>query len=523
VSFLEGMGDALDVAARAPVDRPLPPPREVRTAWSAPWRFTKAAVAEGLGSLADIIKAYGATSAMTMEADPMVRAAVGATAAKEGADEGRRLIDSGEALNSDVGRSFRNVANDQYPDWTTATTAEQVLFGFGRPVVKLGIGALAGPVGVFGAAVQEGMTAADTLPLNVDQATRLKVGAISAVGMGLALLPVAGQSLRSTVPLYLAGGPGGFMAQQAATSAILGRAGYAEIAKQYDPLDPLGLAVSTLVPLPFAVAGARGAARAKAGTPPKAPEPPSSPEHVDAAMTHNLTLLRDVQETQAVPRAADEPLPVTERDPVLDVVPKAEAETLPPTIAPRAAEPDIPTLIAATAREQIAAVRAAGQTLDEFVVRTNPDAPVRNLMIGLAEAGGDTVRAARMLGDFERTARAHPTTAPENIAADVVLASRDGKEVTPEAAAEAPAAPSKGAPGESQAGDTMQRDISRDVAAVAPDLVVAKTEDGRAITSKELLDQARKDAASGVDDADLGTLDANLVEVAAKCFLINGA
>ena len=40
----------------------------------------------------------------------------------------------------------------------------------------------------------------------------------------------------------------GFIAQQAASKAILANAGYDQIAEQYNPFDPGGLAVSTLVP-----------------------------------------------------------------------------------------------------------------------------------------------------------------------------------------------------------------------------------------------------------------------------------
>jgi hypothetical protein len=94
------------------------------------------------------------------------------------------------------------------------------------------------------------------------------------------------------------------MAQQAATSAILERAGYAKIAEQFDPLDPMGLAMSALIPLPFAGYGAmrniRAAKALKAGeVPPVAPVAPEAPtvprEAVDAAMVHNLTLQRQAQ------------------------------------------------------------------------------------------------------------------------------------------------------------------------------------------------------------------------------------
>ena len=78
-------------------------------------------------------------------------------------------------------------------------------------------------------------------------------------GLALAALPAAGQTLAGTAGLYLAGGPGGYVAQQALTRQILDGAGYDKLADRYDPLDPVGLALSGLVPLPFAAVGYRNA------------------------------------------------------------------------------------------------------------------------------------------------------------------------------------------------------------------------------------------------------------------------
>jgi hypothetical protein len=113
---------------------------------------------------------------------------------------------------------------------------------------------------------------------------------------------LAGNTLAKTGAYYLAGGPGGYVAQQVATSEILKRAGYAKIAEQFDPLDPVGLAMSALIPLPFAAYGARRIMKAGKGAEPVKPavEPKPvetvPPEAVDAAMVHNLTLQRQAQE-----------------------------------------------------------------------------------------------------------------------------------------------------------------------------------------------------------------------------------
>jgi hypothetical protein len=294
----------------------LKPPESDRSAWGAPWRAVKAAAGEVGGSMADVLKAYGAASAIGLESDPFARAAVGEKAAREGAAEGRRLIDSGEALTSEgFGRSFRNVARDQRPDPATASKAEQIIFGVVRPVSKLIAGGLlAGPFGIVGASLEEGFTQSEELrEQGVDVGTRSKVGALTAgMNAASAYLPMAGPTLKATAGLYLAGGPGAFMAQQALSRSILQHAGYDKIAEQFDPFDPTGLMLSALIPLPFAAVGAArniraGRAAEAAGAPVNEPVPhePAVPhEVVDAAMVQNLTARQDVHDA-VPPQAVD--------------------------------------------------------------------------------------------------------------------------------------------------------------------------------------------------------------------------
>jgi len=304
--YQQDVDRSLSTMAAIPPD---PPKRDERTAWGAPWRAIKAAAADVLGSTADVLKGYGAASAMTLEADPVARAVLGDKAVQQGAAEGRRQIATGEALVSDVGQSFRQVSKDQRPDPVTASKAEQIVFGVVRPVSKLVAGGvMAGPFGIVGAAGEEGFTQSEDLrEQGVDFATRTKIGTLTAgVNAAGAFLPMAGPTLKATAGLYLLGGPGAFMAQQQATRKILEHADYAELAKQYDPLDPTGLALSALIPLPFAAHGAvrnvRAARGSNATARPEAAPPAVAPEVVDAAMTHNLTVQQDVHE--AVPPAA---------------------------------------------------------------------------------------------------------------------------------------------------------------------------------------------------------------------------
>jgi hypothetical protein len=187
-------------------------------------------------------------------------------------EEGRKRIQkqAQETLEtgfrSDVGRSLRNVAKDYMPDPLTAHAAELVVGDFTRVATKAVLASVAlGPVaGAVVAGAEEGFTASDKLAdQGVDVATRSKVGAITgAVTAAGFALPVAGKSVASTVGLAVAGGPVSFVAQQAATREILQNADYDALADQYDPFDPVGLTLSTLIPLGFGAAARRSAGRA---------------------------------------------------------------------------------------------------------------------------------------------------------------------------------------------------------------------------------------------------------------------
>lgn len=241
---------------------------------------------------------------------------------------------------NEVSRTLRNVAADLRPDPATASAAEQVLFGGVRGVGKaVGYVGTLGPAGAVAFAVDEGLVTMDDLQRQgVDDTTAAKAGAVvgAAQGVGV-LLPMGGPTAAKTAGLIIAGGPGAFVAQQAATSAILERAGYDKIAEQFDPLDPVGLAVSTLIPAAFGGAHAaklRQGARAvdAAAAPP--------PEVVDAAMVQNLSLAAD--------RRAGDPVP-----PPLIEPPRAPEE--PPPKQP-AAKPEEEQ---AAARERLAPIEAA--------------------------------------------------------------------------------------------------------------------------------------------------------------------
>jgi hypothetical protein len=449
-----GLGDLhqndIDAGLGAMALRPLDVQKDERSAWGAPWRALKAAGAEVMGSTADVLKGYGQVMA--------------GTDAPLGSPEHQKL-QQGVDLSSQTGDSLRGYARSQRPDPMTASTAEQVVFGVTRPLAKLlAGGALLGPFGLAGAAAEEGFTQADDLKQQgVDVGTRTAVGALTAAAtFGSAALPLAGSTLGRTVALYLAGGPGGFMAQQAGTRAILEHADYAGIAQQFDPLDPMGLALSALIPLPFAAHGALRVMRGRAAEAPPArieptmdapphdaalAEPPAfsdtqpavhvPQEVVDAAMVHNLTRLADAHEAVA----ADMPAIRAEIDAAIRATEPAEPPAAP---APQTAdaEPGAPR-----------AVEGEGNPLDAATLtRTEPDAVK------------------------DRT--------PEHVAS-----------VTERAA---------------------------QIEAERPDTVVRHDEAGKPVTAAEEMARIRQEIAEGTD-LDLGTLDADLVRVAAACALSTGA
>lgn len=267
--FQEGTDKVLDDRVARPLQAPT-----VRPSFGASLWNTSTALPKGIGSgandlagfAADIFGAFGQVQAgYGLQADPTLLFGDAEKRQQEG-QAARDQVQSGEAFSSDIGSGFRATSRSFSPDPATANTAEQILFGLGRFGVKaIGYTAAAGPAA--GAALlgaDEGTAEADRLKAQgVDFSTRTKAGAVVGAASGAAVaLPVAGNTLMKTAALVAVGGPGSFVAQQAASRAILQHAGYDQIASQYDPFDPVGLAVSTLVPAAFGGLALRGAGRA---------------------------------------------------------------------------------------------------------------------------------------------------------------------------------------------------------------------------------------------------------------------
>lgn len=292
MSLLDAHSQELITAAeQAPAPLPTKAPAPRFSAWSmfaAAPKGTAAGAAEATGSTADILGAFGQALASTGGSGKGMFSTQTAEEQKQTGDATNKLLAEGLDFNSDAGRSFRNVAKDYTPDPLTAHVAESAVYNLFRVGSKaLTAAATMGNVpGAVVAGLEEGFTTSDQLAQQgVDLATRTKVGAVTAATNAVSFaLPAAGKNWLQTGALAVAGGPASFVAQNAATREILQAADYSTLADQYDPLDPVGLALSTVLPLGFGALAMRGAkVKAKGPAPDTAPTPVPPPEVVDAA------------------------------------------------------------------------------------------------------------------------------------------------------------------------------------------------------------------------------------------------
>lgn len=278
--MIDGMlQDSIDQTLNDRVQRPVLPPTPVSgfSVWrtiKAPVTGAAAGAVEAGGFGADVIGAFGTVqAAYGAQADPSLLLSPDEMKQRRDAgEEARQHVASGEAFSTEAGSGLRVTARGLMPDPATSNAVENTLFSVSRGLTKaLGYGIAATPVvgaTLFGA--DEALTEADKLKAEgVDIGTRTKVGAVTGAFAGAGLvLPVAGRTVAQTAALVVAGGPASFVAQQAASRAILQNADYTKIADRYDPFDPVGLAVSTLIPAGFgawATRGARNAPKPAAG------------------------------------------------------------------------------------------------------------------------------------------------------------------------------------------------------------------------------------------------------------------
>lgn len=302
----------LDMAQRPQAPKPRVPSFSIWGTVAAAPKGLAAGANEGAGSTADMLGAFGDVAGQLGDAGGAgMFGGISEKERKEANVARDKLLSSGPDYNSEGGRSFRNAAKDYMPDPVTVHAAEQGvanLFRLGGKAVAAGVTMGAVP-GAVVAGLEEGFTTADALgQQGVDLATRTKVGGVTAAFTAASFaIPVAGPGVKSTVGLALAGGPLSFMGQNAATREILNNANYGAIANQYDPFDPVGLALSTLLPLGFGAIALRAGKGAKAGA--KVDEAPPAVTHSDAEAVDaaRVNLLRENVDNSRPTPAGDLP------------------------------------------------------------------------------------------------------------------------------------------------------------------------------------------------------------------------
>lgn len=369
----------VDALAKLPPVPASAAPGSKWNGWSAPLRGLTAGVAEMAAFGADALKGYGQVEAASgARAGGMFSLQTDAER-REQEVQSQRMLTEGVDTDSEVGRSLRNVSRDYRPDPATAGLAEQLTFDLFRFMGKaVAYTAGAGPAGPIMLGMDEGMqTSADLQAQGVDRVTAGQAGLIAggAAAAGVVLPVAAPGSILKTAGLWAVGGPGAFVAQQLATRELLAQADYGKLAEQYDPLDPVGLAVSSLVPGIFAAYALRGA-RAR---------PALTPEQVDAAMTHNLTLQRDVREATP-PEQAMREMPLVDED--MARMQPAETVTSEPA----------PEVRATAGQAEEDAVLRSVQTRAQEIEATAPD------MVVQRTEDGQEVTAAQALERIRREA-----------------------------------------------------------------------------------------------------------------------
>ncbi len=242
--------DGIEAGIQRQLRAPTAPPEQsfsIGSFLGAGFKSPAAGALETIGSTADLLSGF---------ATPL--------AASSGDDEARRKMLAGESFDVAAGNVLRRKADTFMPNPETSHRADQVLAGLGRGVSKaVGYIGTMGPAGALPFALDEGNTTTQNLrSQGIDTATAAKVGAVWGVASGIgAVVPLGGQTIAQTAALVVGSGPVTFMAQEALSRDILAKASYADEAAKHDPLDPLGLAISTVLPGVFGGFHMRGVAK----------------------------------------------------------------------------------------------------------------------------------------------------------------------------------------------------------------------------------------------------------------------
>lgn len=528
-----------DIAKRPRAPKPQEPSFSTWGMVRGGARGALAGVAEGIASGAEVLGAFGQVGAATGARSGGMFSMQTEAERAETEKQAREIREEGVDYRSGAGISFRNVAEGYMPDPVTAHGAEQAVAEFGRLGAKAILaGVTMGPVaGAAVAGAEEGFTEAEKLARQgVDVETRTKAGAvtgaITAFGFGL---PVAGKTVARTVGLAVAGGPASFMGQQAATRSILENAGYDKLADQYDPFDPAGLALSTLVPLGFGALAMRSAARARGHAPAERTPVAQAVDEatVDAA---RVELLREhIEANRATPpddlvaSAAHDKAMARAIDQMADGARVEVADVLPETAAARIVG-EMDSRVAGL-REEMEAMQARGEVpevarvepqrydiarlADEARTLLDDGRPVgevigrlkasgqevspelQNMLVGLSEFNA---RAPELLDAFRGAEARKPGAPVQDLVADAVEGMRQGWD-------------GKAKPNPLQ--ERIDALIVGKPNALEEKMPIAFDEQGRAteqVSMREYLDAVSRESQQDAAEAEL-------IQVAANCFL----
>ena len=160
-------------------------------------------------------------------------------------------------------KRFRERAKEEYtPSEAAVGQAGQLVFGVGAELTKL---AMAIPFGsaapaVYGAntGIQQAQALMDE---GVDEETARNAGFATALASTIGVkLPMAfGNTRLQSAAIGAGANTGLFSAEQGLISFILNNADYGDVAKRFDPSDPMGLAINAIAGAGFGVIGFRGA------------------------------------------------------------------------------------------------------------------------------------------------------------------------------------------------------------------------------------------------------------------------
>lgn len=248
--------DDIEAGIQRKIARPDPaqePSFSIRSFLAAGMKGLRAGVTDATASVTDASAALGFNAAYaSLDNTPEANAA-------------SKALREGAAPDYSVGNELRLGTRADAPDPATASTADQVLYGFTRVGAKVVAATSVGGAPVAAALLgAEGTNTGyrENLAKGIDPDTALKQGAVEGLSEAAAVIPLVGPTIKSTIALGAVAGPGAFMAQEALSKKILATAGYNDEASRHDPLDPLGLTIATLLPAAFGGVHALGLARA---------------------------------------------------------------------------------------------------------------------------------------------------------------------------------------------------------------------------------------------------------------------